>query len=153
MCPDGYLARVRGDLPRKTDMNMKSVMGTCLFGFILISGGAQKPVLRQGISVEMPVASHALEMRAADGQNATVVAISADGKVFVGVEPTEATALGRLTERTVYVKADSRVPYQKVLAVLDSLRGKSVVLLSEPPDNAARRGYTPPYGTKLIVSR
>jgi len=56
----------------------------------------------------MPVASHALEMRAADGQNATVVAISADGKVFVGVEPTEATALGRLTERTVYVKADSR---------------------------------------------
>ena len=150
MCPDGYLARVRGDLPRKTDMNMKSVMGTCLF---LISGGAQKPVLRQGISVEMPVASHALEMRAADGQNATVVAISADGKVFVGVEPTEATALGRLTERTVYVKADSRVPYQKVLAVLDALRGKSVVLLSAPPENAVKPGYVPPYGTKLIVSR
>ena len=105
-------------------MNMKPVMGTCLFGFILISGGAQKPLLRQGISVEMPVAGHALEMRAADGQNATVVAISADGKVFVGVEPTEATALGRLTERTVYVKADSRIPYQKVLAVLDALRGK-----------------------------
>jgi len=57
MCPDGYLARVRGDLPRKTDMNMKSVMGTCLFGFILISGGAQKSVLRQGISVEMRAAN------------------------------------------------------------------------------------------------
>ena len=50
-------------------------------------------------------------------------------------------------------KADVQAPYQKVLAVLDALRGKSVVLLSAPPENAARRGYVSPYGTKLIVSR
>ena len=32
-------------------------------------------------------------MRAADEQNATVVTITAAGRIFVGVEPTEAAAL------------------------------------------------------------
>jgi biopolymer transport protein ExbD len=133
---------------------MKSVRAACLVGSILIIGaGAQKPVLRQGIQVQMPVVSHAVETRAADGPDSIVVAITADGKLFEGVKPTEPAALGSLKERTVYVKADARAPYQKVLEVLDGLRGKSVVLLSAPPENAARGGYTAPYGTKLNVSR
>ena len=134
---------------------MKSVIEACLLGSILICGTAysQKPVLRQGVRVEMPVASHAVEMRAADGQNATVVAITASGKVFVGIEPTEPAALSKLSARTVYVKADSRASYQTVLAVLDGLRGKSVVLLTAPPENPARQGYISPYGMKLSVAR
>ena len=136
---------------------MKSVIEACLVGSILMCGaGAQnpyKPVLKKGVSVEMPVASHAVEMRAADELNATVVAITADGKVFVGIEATEPAALSKLSEETVYLKADSRVPYQKVLAVLDALRGKSVVLLTANPENAVRQGFSPPYGMKLTVSR
>ena len=133
---------------------MKPVMKACLAGTILIVGiGAQKPVLRQGISVEMATAGHAVETRAADEQNAVVVAITANGRVFVGTQPTDPSALNRLSERTVYVKADARVPYQTVLAVLAALRGKSVVLLSAPPETAPAQGYVPPYGTKLIVSR
>jgi hypothetical protein len=136
---------------------MKFVIEACLIGFILIRGAgaqdSQKIALRQGVSVQMPVASHAVEMRAADEPNATVVAITADGKVFAGIKVTEPGALSNLSEETVYVKADSRVPYQKVLAVLDALRGKSVVLLTAPPDNAARQGIVPPYGMKLNVSR
>jgi biopolymer transport protein ExbD len=142
--------------------DMKSVIEACLVGSLIVAGAgalySQKPALKQGISVDMPVAGHAVEMRAADEQNATVVAMTADGRVFVGVQPTEPAALSRLSARTVYVKADIRAPYQKVFAVLDALNGKSVVLLSAPPENAARRaapfpGYLPPYGTKLIVSR
>jgi biopolymer transport protein ExbD len=136
---------------------MKSLIEMCLVGSILIAGAgalySQKPTVTQGISVQMPVAGHATEMRASDAQNATVIAVTADGKVFVGIEPTEPAALSRLSERTVYLKADIRAPYQKVLAVLDALRGKSVVLLSAPPENAVKPGYVPPYGTKLIVSR
>ena len=136
---------------------MRSVIEACIVGSILICGAgaqqSQKPALTRGISVEMPAASHAVEMRAADQQNATVVAMTADGKVFVGTEPTEPAALSKLVEGTVYLKADSRVPYQKVLAVLDVLHGKSVVLLSAPPENAVRQGIVPPYGIKLIVSR
>jgi biopolymer transport protein ExbD len=94
-----------------------------------------------------------VEVRAADAQNAIVVAVTAAGRVFVGIEPTEPAGLSRLSDRTVYVKADVRAPYQQVLAVLDALRGKSVVLLSAPPENVAGQGYVPAYGTKLSVSR
>jgi biopolymer transport protein ExbD len=101
----------------------------------------------------MPVADHAVEMRAADAPQATVVAITADGKVFAGTEPTEPGALSKLSAGTVYVKADSRVPFQKVLTVLDALRGKSVVLLAAPPKNVGGTKIVPPYGMEVTVSR
>jgi len=136
---------------------MKSVMQACLVGSILICGvgaqDSQKIALTQGISVQMPVASHAVEMRAADEPNAKVVAIAANGKMFVGVKTAELGELSKLSEGTVYVKADSRVPYQKVLTVLDALPGKSVVLLTAPPENTVRQEVVPPYGMKLTVSR
>jgi hypothetical protein len=135
---------------------MKSLMEVCVVGSILICAvGAQEsqPPLRKGVSVQMPVADHAVEMRAADAQEATVVAITADGKLFAGVELTEPGALSKLSAATVYVKADSRVPFQKVLTVLDALRGKSVVLLAAPPNNVERTKPVPPYGMKLTVSR
>jgi hypothetical protein len=136
---------------------MKSLIEVCVVGSILICAvGAQEstqPALRKGVSVQMPVADHAVEMRAADAPQATVVAITADGKVFAGTELTEPGALSKLSAGTVYVKADSRVPFQKVLTVLDALRGKSVVLLAAPPRNAAGTKLVPPYGLEVTVSR
>jgi hypothetical protein len=137
---------------------MKTVMEACLVGSILIcaAGGqdAPRPALRQGVSVQLAVAGHAAEMRAADEPNAMVVAITAEGKVYAGVKVTEPAALSSLSEQTVYVKADARVPYQKVLTVLDALHGKSVVLLTESPAGAAKQqGVLPPYGMKVNVSR
>ena len=136
---------------------MKSIVEAFLVGSILTCGaGAQNShsiALTEGISVQMPVASHAMEMRAADEPNAKVVAVAADGKVFVGTKATEPGALSNLRDETVYLKADSRAPYQTVLAVLDALRGKSVVLLTAPPENALKQGIVPPYGVKLSVSR
>jgi hypothetical protein len=136
---------------------MKSVIEACLVGSILICGmgaqDSQKVALTKGVSVQMPVASHAEEMRAADEPGAKVVAITADGKVYLGIKATEPSALSSLSEGTIYVKADSRVPYQKVLMVLDALRGKSVVLLTASPDNAVKQGMVPPYGMKLTVPR
>ena len=136
---------------------MRSVIEACLVGSLLICGaGAQdsrKIPLTQGVSVQMPVASHAVEMRAADEPAAKVVAITAEGKVYLGIKVTDPAALSNLSEGTVYVKADSRVPYQRVLAVLDALRGKSVVLLAAPPENAAKQGMVSPYGMTLTVSK
>ena len=141
----------------KGEEAMRLAIEICVIGTILICvAGAQessKPALKKGVSVEMAVASHAVEMRAADEQDATVVAITADGKVFLGITPTEPGALASVSAGTVYVKADSRVPYQKVLAVLDALRGKSVVLLTATPNNVERSGIVPPYGMKVSVSR
>ena len=133
---------------------MKSLIKVFVVGSILISAvAAQEPALRKGVSVQMPVAEHAVEMRAADAPQATVVAITADGKVFAGIEPAEPGALSKLTAGTVYVKADSRVPFQKVLSVLDALRGKSVVLLAAPPKNVAGTKMVSPYGIEVTVPR
>ena len=134
---------------------MKTVIAVFVVGSILIcAASAQdpgKPVLRKGISVRMPVADHAVEMRAADEQDATVVVVTADGRLFVGVTPAEPGVLSSLVADTVYVKADSRAPFQAVLAALDALRGKSVVLLAAPPPGVAKKEIMPPYGIRLTV--
>ncbi len=118
--------------------------------------GAQdptKPVLRPGISVQMAVARHAVEMPAADAEDATVVSITADGKVFVGVKPVEPRALSSLPSGTVYLKADARSPYQKIVTVLDALRGRPVGLLTADTVSAEKgRRIVPPYGIKVTVS-
>ncbi len=137
--------------------DVKSVVRVCLPGLILasVAGGqdSPKPALRPGVSVQMAVASHAVEMRAADEQDATVIAITANGRVYVGVTPTELNALGNLSAAAVYEKPDARVQYQKVLAVLDALHGRQVVLLTAPPEKIEKGTYIPPYGIKLTVSR
>ena len=136
---------------------MKSLIEVCVVGSVLIcAAGAQespKPALRKGVSVQMPVANHAMEILAAEEQHATVVAITADGQLFVGIEPIEPIALSTLSAETVYVKADSRVSFQKVLTVLDALRGKSVVLLAASPAKLDQEKIVPPYGLKVIVPR
>ena len=118
----------------------------------MVGIGAQTPALKEGVRVDMPSASHAAEVRVADESNAVVVAITANGGVFVGAARTDPAALNRLTA-TVYVKADARAQYQAVIAVLDALRGKSVVLLSAPPETTPKHEYVAPYGTTLIISR
>lgn len=136
---------------------MRWMMNVLAVGSILMcAAGAQEtpqPALRKGVSVQMPVAAHAVEMRAADEPNSTVVAIGANGEVYSGIQRTEPGALGELSAETVYVKADARAPFQTVLAVLDALRGKTVVLLSAAPANAQKAKIIPPYGIKLTVVR
>jgi biopolymer transport protein ExbD len=133
---------------------MKPLSSAYFIGVILMVGiSAQTPALKKGVAVVMPVASHAVEVRAADGKNARVVAITANGAVFLGAEATELSALSRLSEKTVYVKADARASYQAVLRVLDVLHGKSVVLISAVHETPLKQGYAAPYGTKLVVSR
>jgi hypothetical protein len=130
-------------------------VGVVLAGWICVVGAQERPqpVLKQGVSVELAVAGHAVEMRAADEQDATVVAITAEGKIYVGVTRAEPEALSGLSAETVYLKADARVPYQKLLTVLEALRGKSVVLLTATPSDAPRTNFMPPYGMRLTVSR
>jgi hypothetical protein len=73
--------------------------------------------------------------------------------VFAGVNPIEPGLLSSLSAETVYVKADSRVPFQTVLTVLDALRGKSVVLLAASPSSVERANIVAPYGIRVIISR
>ena len=93
-----------------------------------------------------------MEVRAADEPGATIVAITADGGVFAGIQPTEPRKLSQLSAKIVYVKIDARAPFQTVLTALDALRGKSIVMLAAPPANT-ETAKTAPYGVKVVVSR
>ncbi len=93
--------------------------------------------------------SHAVAMPEADAQDATVVVITRDGKLFLGTKPVEAAALSSVTAGTVYVKADARAPFQNVITVLDALRGRSVVLLTAPLSRPENGKILPPYGVKV----
>lgn len=134
---------------------MKTIITICLVVLVTMcvtnAQTASKPGLTSGISVKMPVAINAVEMPAADQPNATVVSVTADGRVFIGTRQVEPGALAGLTQGTVYVKADARVPYQKVLTVLDNLRGRPVVLLTAPGSNVERGNIVPPYGMKVTL--
>lgn len=134
---------------------MKHVLEVCFITFVLTSlAGAQdptKPMRRPGITVEMPFSTQAVEMPEADKEDVTVVSITADGKLFVGMRPVELNALSSLNDKIVYVKADARATYQRVLAVLDALRGRQVVLLTAPTSRSPKDTILPPYGLKLKV--
>ncbi len=132
---------------------MKNTLGVCLLvlasAVVMVGQETTKPVLRPGISVQMLKDSHAVAMPEADAQDATVVVITRDGKLFLGTKPVEAAALSSVTAGTLYVKADARAPFQNVITVLDALRGRSVVLLTAPLSRPENGKILPPYGVKV----
>ena len=134
---------------------MKSVIEVCALALVLgCAAGAQNPsvpVLRPGVHVEMAAASHAVAVPAADALDARVIAVTANGKLYLGIKSVEIGALKDLSPGPVYVKADARVPYQTILTVLDALRGRPVVLLTAPPlSNPDKGQIIPPYGIDVI---
>jgi biopolymer transport protein ExbD len=122
-----------------------------LFTWAASAQDPSTPVLTAGVSVKMAVASRAVQMREADELDAKVVAITADGKVFNGTTAVEPESLSALKANSVYVKADARAPFQRVLAVLEALRGKRISLLTAPPPNAPPATIVPPYGVPLAT--
>jgi len=134
---------------------IKHVLGVCLMaaGMINTMAGQDStmPVWRPGISVEMATASHAAAIPEADSLDATVVAVTAVGKIYVGTKPVEVSALAGLPAPTVYVKADARAPYQQVLTVLEALHGHATVLVTAPPVKPEPVTIAQPYGIRVAV--
>lgn len=133
---------------------MKFMLEVCLVTFAItcLARAQAKPALQPGVRVEMPVAAHAVEMPGADNEHATVVTLTADGTLFIGAEPVESGALSTLSSGIVYVKADAQIEYQKILTILDALRGRTVVLLTAAPVPAEKAKLLPPYGVKLTIA-
>ena len=136
---------------------MKSILGVCLIALTLCNVVAAQdpavPVLRPGISVELPVSSQATVMPEAEQQDRTVVTITVDGNLYVGTRPVELGELTGLTASPVYVKADARVSYQQVLTVLSALSNHPLVLLTESTGTPEPGKLLPPYGVPLVMER
>ena len=108
---------------------MVDVMLVLLIIFMVIT-----PMLSKGVSVDMVKTRNPIAMDDADKEDALVVAITRDGKVFLGRGQIEPKDLARevgdvITERldkTVYIKSDARAKYRKVVDVVNILRSTGV---------------------------
>ncbi len=101
------------------------------------AGWAQQGVslpLQRGVAVQLPVTGNAVTVPGADGQDALVVALTADGAVYLAANPVQASALADTVramlstraDKTLYVKADARVPYARLIEVIDAVQNSGV---------------------------
>ena len=108
---------------------MVDVMLVMLIIFMVIT-----PMLSKGVSVEMVKTKNPIPMQAADKSDAVVVAVTKDGKTFLGTTQTPPEELPQKVkdlllnriDKTVFVKADARSRYEKVVEVVDNLRAAGV---------------------------
>jgi biopolymer transport protein ExbD len=138
--------------PPVSDINvtpMVDVMLVLLIIFMVIT-----PMLSKGVSVDMYKSVNSTAMQAADKDDAVLIAVSKEGRVYLGTTQTAADQLPQkvkdlLTNRldkTVYLKADARARYQAVVDVVDNLRAAGVDqlgLLTEELKEKTPKSTTP----------
>jgi biopolymer transport protein TolR len=108
---------------------MVDVMLVLLIIFMVVT-----PMLQKGISVDMAPVNNPEQMPDADKEDALLVSITRDGKVYFGSEQMAVDNLtGKVKDRLankqdkrVYVKADMRARFGSVVQVVDSVRAAGV---------------------------
>lgn len=105
------------------------VMLVLLIIFMVIT-----PMLSKGVSVDLVMTDNPIAMNEADKENAVLIAVTRDGKVFLGTTPTEPEELPQKVrdmlstqlDKTVYLKSDARATYARVVEVVDNVRSAGV---------------------------
>ena len=118
--------------PPVADINvtpMVDVMLVLLIIFMVIT-----PMLTKGVSVDMVRTKNPIAMQAADKTDAVIVAVSRDGKSYLGNTQVPADQLtqkvkdllSNRVDKMVFLRADARAKYDKVVEVVDNLRSAGV---------------------------
>jgi len=108
---------------------MVDVMLVLLIIFMVIT-----PMLNNKVNVDLPKADAAVVMEDANKEDAIVVAVTRDGKIFLGGDMVTLDDLGtkiaakleNKTNREVYMRADRRANYGKVMDAVDGIRSAGV---------------------------
>ena len=108
---------------------MVDVMLVLLIIFMVIT-----PMLQKGVSVDLAKTNNPVQMPDADKEDALIVAITRDGKVFFGsdqISPDQLTnkikdKLASRVDKRVFVRADARTKYGNVVEVVDNVRSAGV---------------------------
>ncbi|PYV55763.1 MAG: biopolymer transporter ExbD [Acidobacteria bacterium] len=127
---------------------MVDVMLVLLIIFMVIT-----PMLQKGVSVDLAKVNNPQPMNDADKEDALLVAVMRDGKVYFGnegqIQPDQLT--GKIKDRianrqnkTVYVKADARAKFGAVVAVVDNVRSAGVDQLGLLTEQKKTPGQNPP---------
>jgi len=124
---------------------MADVMLVLLIIFMVIT-----PMLQKGTPVELSRTTNPVDMKDADNEDAVLVAITRDGKFWLGKERVAIEDLaGRVNDllsskmdKTVFVRSDFRAKYGDVVTVVDNIRNAGVDkvgLLTERLDDKVRQ--------------
>ncbi len=108
---------------------MADIMLVLLIIFMVVT-----PMLQKGVSVDMARVDNPQNMEDADKDNAVLLAVTRDGKIYLGAEQ---IALEKVKEevqnmiaagsnKTVYIKSDSRAKYGRVTELVDEVRTTGV---------------------------
>jgi len=108
---------------------MADIMLVLLIIFMVVT-----PLLSKDVPVDMAPAANPRDMQDADKDDAIVVAITRDGRIFIGNTQMQKEDLtGQIKDRvssrldkTVFVKSDARAKYGDVVAVVDEIRSAGV---------------------------
>ncbi len=110
---------------------MVDVMLVLLIIFMVIT-----PMLSKGQNVDLVRTKNPIAMQAADKEDAVMVAVTRDGKVFLSPGNTKtvpADLPGKVKDllkdkidKTCYIKSDARARYEVVEDVIDNLRAAGV---------------------------
>jgi biopolymer transport protein ExbD len=110
----------------KSDINVTPLVDVMLVLLIIMMLVA--PLLQQGVSVKLPVATNTIDKP--DTQEQLVIAIGKDSAMFLQAQPVLENDLARKVnealetkkEKIVYIRADEEAPYSAVMAAMDQLR-------------------------------
>ena len=147
---------VKRVLPVNSDINvtpMADVMLVLLIIFMVVT-----PMLQKGVSVDLAKTDNPVQMPDADKEDALLIAVMRDGKVFFGTEqinPDELTQrvkdrIANRVDKRVYIRADARARYKNVVEVVDNVRSAGVDqlgLLTEQRRPLAGKEGAPTGGT------
>src|SRR3974390_3014261 len=108
---------------------MVDVMLVLLIIFMVIT-----PMLQKGVSVDMAKVNNPVPMPDADKEDALLVSIMRDGKIYFGtcVVPADSLTqkvkdrLANRVDKRVFIKSDSRAKYGAVVDVVDNVRSAGV---------------------------
>lgn len=120
---------VLGPLSEINVTPMVDVMLVMLIIFMVIT-----PMLSKGVSVNLVKTKNPIAMAAADKDDAVLVSVTRDGKVFLQSKPYTPDdlpakvkdLLSNRLDKTCYIKADMRAKYELVVKVIDNLRAAGV---------------------------
>jgi biopolymer transport protein ExbD/biopolymer transport protein TolR len=128
---------------------MVDVMLVLLIIFMVVT-----PMLQKGVSVDLAKVNNSQQMPDADKEDALLVAVTRDGKIFFGSDQIQPDALtqkikDRLTNRVdkrVFIRADARARYGAVVEVVDNVRSAGVDQLGLLTEERKKGAQPPPAG-------
>ncbi len=125
---------------------MVDVMLVLLIIFMVIT-----PMLNNKVNVDLPKADAAVVMEDANKEDAVTVAVTRDGRVFLGGDQVTLDDMGskisakleNKTNKEVFFRGDMRANYGKVMDAVDGIRSAGVSQLGLLTEKRDDTGTTP----------